>query len=109
MKNEVFSKEKFVKVMTEYKKLNDLYNKIDKAAKRLIFFKIYPIEHEELILEVLKEAFNDESDWIGYFIFELDFGKKWTKDSVSDNGKIVVLKTFKDLYDLLVGSPKYLE
>ncbi|MCK9268661.1 MAG: hypothetical protein M0P14_08115 [Alkaliphilus sp.] len=108
MKNKVFSKEKFVKIMTKYEKYDNIYDNLNEAAKGLEFFKFYHSEFADLVIDTLIEAFKDKDYWIAYFIFELEFGKKWTKGSINDNGKIVVLQTAEDLYDLLVGEPKYL-
>lgn len=58
--------------------------------------------YEVLITDILKDAFNDESDWIGYWIYELEFGKTYKKGCVkTPNGKNIPLKTIDDLYNLL--------
>ena len=44
---------------------------------------------------------DDKDDWIGYFLWELDFGRKWKKHSVEINGKSVKLKSASDLWKLL--------
>jgi len=33
--------------------------------------------YETLITDILKDTFNDEADWIGYWIYELDYGKTY--------------------------------
>jgi hypothetical protein len=58
--------------------------------------------YEILIVDILKDAFNDESDWIGYWIYELEFGKTYKQGCVKDrNNKPIPLKTINDLYNLL--------
>lgn len=45
---------------------------------------------------------NDKDNWIDYFCFELDFGKKWKKGLITKkNGTDIVLCSPEDLYDLL--------
>lgn len=57
---------------------------------------------EVLVTDILMDTFNDENDWIGYFIYELDWGKSYKRGSIKDEkGKIIKLKTIKDLYNLL--------
>ncbi len=109
MKNEVFRKERFVEILAEYERLDGIYDRINEAASGLEFFEFFDSEFAEMVLEILEEVFGDTNFWIGYFIFELDFGKRWTEDSIEDDGKVVILQTAEDLYDLLVGNPKYLE
>ena len=44
----------------------------------------------------------DKDEWIEYFCFELNFGKKWEPGLIrDDNGLDIVLQTPEDLYDLL--------
>lgn len=57
--------------------------------------------YETLITDILKDTFNDEADWIGYWIYELDYGKTYKKGCVKEKGKEIPLKTVKDLYNLL--------
>lgn len=57
---------------------------------------------EVLATDILKDTFNDESDWIGYFIYDLSFGKTYKKGCVmSKEDKAIPLKTIKDLYNLI--------
>lgn len=44
----------------------------------------------------------DKDEWIDYFCFELDFGKKWKEGMITEkDGTDIILKTSEDLYDLL--------
>lgn len=46
---------------------------------------------------------NTECPLIDYFVFELDFGKKYKDGCVKNNdGSIVVLRNLSDLYDALI-------
>lgn len=58
------------------------------------------------IMNFLCQQFHDEeNDWIGYFAFELDWGKKYTPGKVKDqDGNEIPLATYEDLYVLLVNN-----
>ena len=56
------------------------------------------------LLELLRVIMNDtEDDWIGYFCYELDFGRKWKLGCVIDqtDGEEIPLATIDDLWALL--------
>ena len=55
------------------------------------------------LIKVLAEIYGDKSEWIEYYIYELDFGKQWKKDSVSQDGNNIPLKTPEDLYNLITN------
>jgi hypothetical protein len=58
---------------------------------------------QEQLIKVLKIATNDNTQhsWIEYFIWELDFGKKYEDGRVQMSGKDIKLQTASDLWDLL--------
>jgi len=58
-------------------------------------------EYESKYLDLLKDVFDDKEDWISYWVYELDFGKEAKKDTITDNGKNIPIKTIKDLYNLI--------
>jgi hypothetical protein len=61
-------------------------------------------------IDLLKRLTNDVNDegneysWIEYFIYELDFGKKYEEGKVTSYGDNIRLKTSSDLYALLVNN-----
>lgn len=59
------------------------------------------MEIESEITKYLKAQFNDSDDWISYWMWELDFGKKWRPGAVTFNGIDVPLGTVDDLWNLL--------
>lgn len=59
------------------------------------------MEIESEITKYLKAQFNDTDDWISYWIWELDFGKKWKPGTVTFEGIDVPLGTADDLWNLL--------
>ena len=99
----MISKEKFIDYINKIKELSEIYGAINEAGRKLEMFEIHNWEHESLIIDILQEAFDDkENDWIGYFIYELEFGSKWGKGYITDNGVDVPLRDAGELYDILV-------
>lgn len=56
------------------------------------------------IISYLTECFHDKSEWIWYFICDLDYGTAWKPGMVTYDGKDYSLKTYEELYDLLIGN-----
>jgi len=77
-------------------KFNDLLKEAD--ADGYVFFG----EIDCLLLKVWSLILGDKSDWISYFCWELDFGKKWKPGTIEDeNGKDIKLQTVEDLWVIL--------
>jgi hypothetical protein len=57
---------------------------------------------EPLLIKVLETLMGDTEDWIGYYIYELDFGSKWEEGKVTVNGQDQRLETAEDLWDFLL-------
>lgn len=103
---EILSKEKFIEVIEELHSLeNDIQN-VHSAMKKLDpdFGGFYLSRVSTLVLNLLEKAIGDKYQYINYFIYDLDYGKKWKKRSVVDtkNGKFIKLKTISDLYDYII-------
>jgi len=97
MKFEEF--EKYIDVVKNY------HESDDKISKLLCTegFIMYSSKAIGVILDLLKYIFNDEDEWIQYFIYELDFGERWTPESCFNfDDSVIKLKTTKDLYDFLI-------
>lgn len=66
---------------------------------------ILPSDQEYLVIYLLEQIFHDaENQWISYFMFVLDFGTKYQDGCVTEDHRIVPLRTPEDLYDLLMNS-----
>lgn len=61
-------------------------------------------ESRDVLCDIIIEAMNDtETDWINYYIYELDWGEKNDELKVyEEDGKTEIpLKTLDDLYNIL--------
>lgn len=101
----MITKEEFVTVMKEIEychrysdKLNNFFhqNNVDGY--------LFQPDCTETALRLLHLIFKnaDVDEWISYFCYELDFGKKWKEGMVKDkDGADIKLQTAEDLYNLL--------
>ncbi len=90
--------------MLEFKYIQDAENKINKAMQLLgKEFNGFLLErHTELILDMLETITHDKYGDISYFIYELDWGRLWKEDSITDaDGNSIPMGTIKDLYSYL--------
>jgi hypothetical protein len=53
------------------------------------------------LLNLLKSTMKDNYEWIDYWLYELECGKKYRAGSITQDGKPIKLKTIADLYALL--------
>lgn len=100
------SKKDFIEIMEELKISNDYQDGLNKyfRAHRAEGFLHQPdcmCAAIKLLHIILGEL--DKDEWIDYFCFELDFGRKWKKGAVViDNKSDICLKTAEDLYNYLI-------
>ena len=105
MIKEIITKDFFVEIMESVKKtykyqegLNDYF------SKNGVDGYIYQPDCIDTTIKILHKIFEkkDVDEWISYFCFELDFGKKYKIGMIKDEfGKDIPLSTFEDLYVLL--------
>ena len=107
----MISKEKFVEIINRLKNYKELQDKIDELFKDNIdnrendFINAASIciGHESVVVELLENMF--DTDMISYFIYELDYGKKYKAGCVLDeNMNEIDLSTAEKMYDYLVKS-----
>ena len=107
----MISKEKFVEIINRLKSYNELQNKINDLFRDNIDNKEMDfmnagsicIGHESVVVYLLERMF--DTDMISYFIYELDYGKKYKAGCVLDeNMNEIDLSTPEKLYDYLIKS-----
>lgn len=111
----MIDKVKFVDIINDLMEVNDFVNETNDKAKRLNdaiisdFFNAQSlsISHENIVVELLKNMFNDsDSDLIGWWIYELDYGRNFKMGDLVDNGVEIDLSTSEKLYDYLKENNK---
>ena len=105
----MISKERFIQIINRLENYNKLQEKINSLFDECIDNKENDfcnagsicIGHESVVVELLENMFN--SDMISYWIYELDYGKKYKAGCVLDeNMNEIDLSTPEKLYDYLV-------
>lgn len=101
------TKERFCNILDNLKKQYEIDTKIADAME--VAFNgstVFSYDHTALsvpLLEILIDAFKDKSDWIGYFMYDLEFGTKWKPGVASRKDQSdIELGTASDLYDFLM-------
>lgn len=104
----MITKKHFVDIINKLKEVNDFVNETNDRARKLSdavmsdFFNAQSlsISHENIVVELLEDMFND-SDIIGWWLYELDYGRKFKMGDLVDNGVEIDLSTSEKLYDYL--------
>ena len=105
MRHKLISKEDFVEVMDDLKNVNNYQEGLNKYFREhdvdgYIFQPDCACSVMKLLHLIFEEADSDE--WINYFCFELDFGRKWEPGIISGkDGEPIDLSTPQALYDYL--------
>lgn len=93
--------EDFKKYMLEIKDQIDKERKLDEALREMSpDFGGFSTNSITLEVELLKRLMLDEEDWIGYYIWESDWGKIFS--CVWYEGEEIPLETLQDLYNIIV-------
>ena len=105
MNKEIITREYFNEIMENIKNtykyqegLNDYF------SKNGVDGYIYQPDCIDTTMKLLHNIFGEKdiNEWISYFCFELDFGRRYKDGLVKDEfGKNISLATFDDLYTLL--------
>lgn len=107
MKKEIFISA--IKAMqAQYKYDNNVANHLEQAFPNSFRDTLLPDNTilQQGLIKVLKDAMNDKGNWIEYFIFELDFGRKNDILKVTIDDVEQPLHTPTDLYNLLKREQK---
>lgn len=100
----MISFEEFKKYMQIYKSILQKENKLSQALEEMSknFGGFCFEDVHNLFLKMITSITKDKGEWISYYIFELDWGKKYQDGYVTDkDGSNIPLKTLQDLYKLL--------
>ena len=69
--------------------------------------RIMITEPESVVVRLLETIFNDKGEWIQYFLYELDWGKKYEDGCITDtDGSFIKLSTIDELYVFLLKEEK---
>lgn len=96
----MISYEYFNNVIKELQMADDLIN----SANDIVQIEFMcNISMQDTVIDLLSRMMNDVEDFISYWVYEMDFGRKWTDDTCTEKDDTpIILKTTRQLYDYLV-------
>lgn len=103
------NKYKFVEIINRLKESTQLQEDINQLIRKSKDYResmnasSLMISHEDIVIELLQEMMDDAFDYITWWIYETDYGRRETMTKIYDkNDKIIAdIKTAEDLYDYL--------
>jgi hypothetical protein len=107
----MIAKKEFVNIINKLKEVNDFVNETNERARKLndaIISDFYntqslAISHENIVVQLLENMFMD-NDIIGWWLYELDYGRNFKIGIVQDGeGNNIDLSTAEKLYDFLIS------
>ena len=106
------SKEKFVEILNRLRDSSDLVSKVDELFRNsrenvecdFCNGASLQISHESTVVFLLRKLLRDAVENIDYYIYELDYGRKYEPGMITDeNGHDIDLSSAEKLYDYLTG------
>lgn len=101
----LLNKEEFIKIIEEIKKTDNYQNGLNNYfRKNDVDGYIFQPDCVPTSLRLLHIIFGeaDKDNWIEYFCFELDYGRKWKAGMITEkDGTDIVLDSADSLYEFL--------
>lgn len=110
----MITKEQFVailKTLEETDKQEEKLNDVMTTMCPEFYVHFYPTwKYKSIIIDLLNQEFYGKMDFneeydsdIGYFIYDLNYGKNWTETSLTElDGTPIDISTAEKLYDYLI-------
>lgn len=97
--------DRMVKFLELEDKINAVTNEFTESARCEASIE-FPNQLDSVI-DLLEYILHDEDDWIGYWLFELDCGKRYKSGTITEaDGSDIPLATVEDLWNLLTKENK---
>ena len=99
----MISKETFVNTMNKLMELDAKMNAVDSALKALDndFCGFYMTEPADMVINIMAECMNDEDEWLGYFVWEMDWLRNMYDGAVMIHDEPVKIENWSDVYDFI--------
>ena len=106
----MISKKEFIEIINKLKEVDAFVEQTNNNAKKLHdaivsdFFNASSlmISHENIVVKLLENMFDDRDSMISWWLYENDYGRKFKMGSFSVNDVDIDLTTPEKLYDYLV-------
>lgn len=103
----IISKEDFIDAINDVMEVNDYQTGLNKYFREHdVDGYIFQPDCICTVIRLLHMAFGtlDDDEWISYFCFEMDFGRKWKPGTIAGrDGTDLRLSSAEELYDYLVS------
>ena len=104
------SKKEFVDIITRLQTATELVDKVEELFRNsrdnlendFCNGAGLQISHEGIVVKLLEKLMGDSYGNISYFIYELDYGKEYKEDCISDNNGFIDISSAEKLYDFLM-------
>ena len=109
------SKEEFVEILNRLRDSSDLVRKVNSLFRNsrdnvecdFCNGAALQISHESTVVFLLRKLLKDAVENIDYYIYELDYGRKYEPGMITDeNGHDIDFSSAEKLYDYLTGEVK---
>ncbi len=101
--------EEFNYYMTAIKDMGELQDKLTETVseynrkQNMCVCLVIPSQ-DYIIVNLIAKILDDKNEWISYWVYKLDCGKKYEDGTITDkDGGIIKLKTIEDLWNLLIS------
>jgi len=106
----ILSEQEFADIIDRLREAADLQAQVDKLFRNsreniendFCNAAALQISHESSVVFLLKRIMHDQYEYIDYFIYELDYGRKYEPEMITDeSGQNIDIHTSKLLYDFI--------
>lgn len=93
----------FNSIIRELMRLKKDEDNLSKAFQRFEpdFNYICFSRYEQLVVDALKFGMNDENDWVGYFLYEMQGEFNTEPIGTEKDGTDIYIRNMRDLYNLI--------
>lgn len=99
------SQEQFVDIIAKLKETEEKNTKFGNMMEEFSgswFCSELAYPATEALMTLLEIVFEDESEWISWWIYEKNYGSRADLEAYYKNGDVIKLDTAEELYDFLV-------
>ena len=103
----IMSRDKFIKCMKQFQDIhiaNDALYERTKDIFNLDWLCDNTCRYENFAISRMSDSSNISEDWLSWFIFDNDFGKKKLKAKYDSDSKFTAIKNAGDLWNFCVGT-----
>lgn len=101
----MISKETFINTITKLEKLDHKMDDVDKSLRTLSpdFGGFYIPDIFDIVINILRDIFQDKDDWLSYFVFERNWLHNFEVGDIEIDGKAIEIRNWEDVYDFITG------